>query len=51
MVLTRWQSWSAITAFAGTDPQIAVVDSQAQTMLVRHDRVVQHFEPVHESGG
>jgi len=49
MVVTQWESWQAITAFAGADPDVAVVDSQARAMLVQHDSCVQHFEVVQET--
>jgi len=49
MVLTHWTSWDAVKAFAGADPEVAVVEPEAQAMLVRYDRQVQHFELMHET--
>ncbi len=49
MVLTQWTSWDAVRAFAGADPEVAVVEPQAQVMLVQYDTQVQHFELMHEA--
>jgi heme-degrading monooxygenase HmoA len=42
-VLTLWDSMEAVTAFAGTTPDRAVVEPEAQAALVRYDAVVQHY--------
>lgn len=43
--MTEWASWEAIRAFAGDDPGHAVVEPDAQEMLLDYDRTVEHFEP------
>jgi heme-degrading monooxygenase HmoA len=43
-VVTLWQSWSAIDAFAGADREAAVVAANAAALLTSYDRRVQHFE-------
>lgn len=43
---TRWSSWEAIAAFAGTDPDVAVVHDDARRVLARWDDVVEHYEVV-----
>ena len=44
VVITRWESMDAIHAFAGDDPERAVVPPDAQALLVEWDGVVRHFE-------
>jgi heme-degrading monooxygenase HmoA len=44
LVLTVWQSLSAIDAFAGPDREAAVVAPQAAALLIDYDRRVHHFE-------
>ena len=48
LVITRWQSWDAIRAFAGDDVEQAVVASEAQAVLARWDDRVRHYEVVIE---
>jgi heme-degrading monooxygenase HmoA len=43
-VVTVWQSWAAIDAFAGPDREAAVVAANAAALLINYDRRVQHFE-------
>ena len=43
-VITVWQSWAAIDAFAGSDREAAVVALDAASRLTSYDRRVQHFE-------
>jgi heme-degrading monooxygenase HmoA len=43
-VVTVWQSWAAIDAFAGPDREAAVVAPNAAALLTSYDRRVQHFE-------
>ena len=45
-VLTRWDSMEAIRQFAGDNPEIAVVEPEAEAVLVEFDRHVMHFEVV-----
>jgi len=44
LVITVWQSISAIDAFAGPDREAAVVAPEAATLLTDYDRRVRHFE-------
>jgi len=44
LVLTVWQSLSAIDAFAGPDREAAVVAPEAVALLTDYDRRVRHFE-------
>jgi heme-degrading monooxygenase HmoA len=44
LVMTVWQSFSAIDAFAGPDREAAVVAPEAAALLIDHDRRVLHFE-------
>ena len=44
LVLTVWQSISAIDMFAGPDREAAVVAPEAAALLNDYDRRVRHFE-------
>jgi heme-degrading monooxygenase HmoA len=44
IVLTRWASMQAIEAFAGTEPEKAVVEPGAQAVLSSFDDFVTHHE-------
>jgi heme-degrading monooxygenase HmoA len=44
LVLTHWQSMDAVRAFAGDDPERAVVEPEARVALVRFDDLVTHYE-------
>lgn len=46
LVLTLWDSMDAVHAFAGEQPELAVVEPEARAALVRFDRTVQHYEVV-----
>lgn len=48
IVVTRWRSLDAVRAFAGTDPDVAVVEDAAAALLSRYDRRVRHYEIVTE---
>jgi heme-degrading monooxygenase HmoA len=43
-VVTQWESWHAITQFAGKDPGAAVVPEIVQAMMERFDQRVVHYE-------
>jgi|SRR6516165_7846014 heme-degrading monooxygenase HmoA len=43
-IVTVWESWEAIRAFAGADPEEAVVPAVVQAMMVEYDRRVVHYE-------
>jgi len=44
MVLTLWDSMEAVRAFAGDQPEVAVVEPEARAALVRFDDRVSHYE-------
>ena len=46
LIVTRWDSMDAITRFAGTDPEAAVISDSAAKMFIEYDRRVKHFEVV-----
>lgn len=46
LVVTRWQSMTAIRQFAGEDPEIAVVPAAVAAMMLDYDQGVRHFEVV-----
>ncbi|MGH7935455.1 MAG: antibiotic biosynthesis monooxygenase [Chthoniobacterales bacterium] len=44
LVVTVWQSFQAIDAFAGPDHETAIVASEAAALLADYDRRVRHYE-------
>lgn len=48
IVVTRWQSMQAVRAFAGDDPDAAVVEEEAAAVLTDYDTRVRHYEIVTE---
>jgi heme-degrading monooxygenase HmoA len=44
LVLTIWESMGAVRAFAGDQPELAVVEPAARAALVRFDNTVSHYE-------
>jgi heme-degrading monooxygenase HmoA len=44
IVLSVWASMKAITAFTGSDPEVAVVAPHAAALFTDFDRRVRHFE-------
>ncbi|MDR6288291.1 MULTISPECIES: antibiotic biosynthesis monooxygenase family protein [Inquilinus] len=48
MVLTRWDSMDAVRAFAGEDPDRAVVEPEAVAALTRFDVRVRHYTAVED---
>jgi heme-degrading monooxygenase HmoA len=44
LVLTLWDSMDAVRAFAGEQPEVAVVEPEARAALVRFDTTVSHYE-------
>ena len=51
LVLTCWDSMEAVRAFAGDQPELAVVEAEARAALVRYDAVVSHYEVLASSFG
>lgn len=49
-VVTYWESMDAIRAFAGSDPERAVVADEARAVLTRFDAHVSHHEVVAKAG-
>jgi len=43
-IVTLWESRSAIEAFAGPDPEIAVVPAGVQAMMLRYDERATHYQ-------
>ena len=48
IVITHWESWEAIRAFAGAEPDNAVVEPAARAILADFDDQVSHFEVAYE---
>ncbi|WP_275193658.1 antibiotic biosynthesis monooxygenase [Bradyrhizobium sp. CSA207] len=46
LALTLWQSLDSIRAFAGPDPEKAIVDPDAQAMLTDFDSTAANYEVV-----
>lgn len=46
LAVTLWNSVDSIRAFAGSDPAVAVVDPEAQAVLMTFDRTVHNYEVV-----
>jgi heme-degrading monooxygenase HmoA len=49
LVMTYWDSWDAIRAFAGGDIDAAVVEPEAREALSEFDEFVRHVEVVQSS--
>jgi len=50
VVSSRWESMAAVCAFAGTNPERAVVEPAARSVLVEFDQAVSHYEVSFEVG-
>jgi heme-degrading monooxygenase HmoA len=50
LVLTHWESTDAIRAFAGDEPERAVVEPEARAALVRFDDRVTHYDVLAAAG-
>ena len=44
LVMTLWESMAAVRAFAGADPEKAVVEPEARAVLAEFDDFVRHYE-------
>lgn len=44
LIVTNWESITAIGQFAGRDTEAAVVPEKVQAMLLEYDRRVRHYE-------
>ncbi|MBC7788870.1 MAG: antibiotic biosynthesis monooxygenase [Anaerolineae bacterium] len=49
LAVTLWESMEAVKQFAGTDPDVAVVEPAARAVLSDFDTFVKHYELVHRS--
>ena len=50
LAVTLWESLEAVRAFAGDDPDVAVVEPEARAVLAEFDESVRHFELVFGAG-
>ena len=50
LAVTLWDSLETVRKFAGDDPDVAVVEPEAQAVLSEYDDFVRHFDLVHASG-
>ena len=48
---SRWQSMDAVRAFAGADPDRAVIEPGAKAVLAEYDDFVTHYEVTLEAMG
>jgi heme-degrading monooxygenase HmoA len=48
VLVTLWDSWEAIRAFAGTDVERAVFYPEDERYLIRRDLTVMHYEVLGE---
>jgi heme-degrading monooxygenase HmoA len=46
LIVTRWESMTAIEKFAGADVETAVVPDKVRKMMLEYDRRVRHYEVV-----
>ncbi|MEW6530724.1 MAG: antibiotic biosynthesis monooxygenase [Thermodesulfobacteriota bacterium] len=46
LVLTMWDSMDAVRAFAGDNPETAVVEPAARAVLAEYDTTVNHYQVV-----
>ena len=48
LALTLWDSLDAVRAFAGDDPETAVVEPEARAVLAEFDGFARHYEIAYE---
>ena len=51
VTVMTFSGWAAVAAFAGTDPEAAVVPAAARRLLKRFDQRSQHYEVVLDEDG
>lgn len=51
LVMTLWDSWDAVRAFAGKSPEVAVVEPEARAVLSEFDEFVSHYEVTSGAAG
>lgn len=49
LAVTLWESLEAVKAFAGPEPEVAVVEPAARAVLKEWDDFVHHYELVHSA--
>ena len=49
LAVTWWESIEAVQAFAGPEPDVAVVEPEARAVLADFDDFVRHFELAHSA--
>jgi heme-degrading monooxygenase HmoA len=49
--LTLWESWDDVRAFAGDDPETAVVPEEARAVLSRWDERSAHYDLIEGPAG
>ena len=49
LAVTLWDSLDTVRQFAGDNPDLAVVEPEAQAVLAEYDDFVRHFELAHAS--
>jgi heme-degrading monooxygenase HmoA len=47
LAVTLWDSLESVKAFAGADPDVAVVEPEARAVLAEFDDFVRHYEVAH----
>jgi heme-degrading monooxygenase HmoA len=47
LVVTHWESLEAIVAFAGNDPELAVVPDRVKSMMIEYDNRARHYDVAH----
>jgi heme-degrading monooxygenase HmoA len=51
LVISRWESMNAVKAFAGPNPDRAVVEPGAKAVLAEYDDFASHYEVALEATG
>lgn len=51
VVITLWDSLDAVCSFAGDDPEVAVVPTEARQLLTAYDERAVHYEVALGGGG
>jgi heme-degrading monooxygenase HmoA len=44
LAVTLWASLASVTAFAGPDPEVAIVEPEARAVLTEFDDFARHYE-------
>ncbi len=49
LAVTLWDSLEAVKKFAGSDPDVAIVEPEARAVLAEFDEFARHYEVAHAS--